>query len=62
VGEKIIRDDSDFVETYCNKVSPSIYVAHARPLLSGRRRGVSIKWMRCISARNVPKVLQTSSI
>jgi hypothetical protein len=54
IPEKIIRGDSDFVETFRDDGSRSLYAAHplpARPLLPKRRRGVrklSGKWTRRI--------------
>jgi hypothetical protein len=43
IPEKIIWGDSDFVETFRDEGSPSLYATHALPsrtLLSRRRRGV----------------------
>ena len=45
IPEEIIRGDSDFVETFRDEGSPSLYAAcalSARPLLSRRRKGVRI--------------------
>ena len=59
IPEKITRGDlggdSDFVETFRDEESPSLYAPHAlsaRPLLSRRRKGVRIlsgKWTRRIN-------------
>jgi hypothetical protein len=54
IPEKIIRSDSDFVETFRDEGCPSLYAVHAllaRPVLSKRWRGVknlSGKWTRRI--------------
>ena len=54
IPEKIIRGDSDFVETFRDEGCPSSYAAHAlpaRPVLSKRWgvKNLSGKWTRRIS-------------